>query len=534
MSVLERRLAQRSALAEFALRALGAEGPVALTEAAARASSAGLGCPHAAVFRKRSYGLELVASAGWPTGADAPAGAFPALTRTDAVAFAGAGPLAHGVAARVDGGTPYLLVAAAPEALGLDEDDRDFFRDVGAVLHGAFERAELEAGLRDSEARARSSEARAHAVLDTTVDGIVTIDERGRIQSFNHAAEAIFGYRAAEVHGENVSVLMPEPHRHLHDGYLRHYLETGQRNIIGIGREVIGRRRDGSTFPMDLAVSEVVVPGVRLFTGIVRDITERRALEREVVHGIEHERQQIARDLHDELGQELTGIHLLAGDLARRLEGREREDAREIAALVGVADDKARGIARGLVMTDVGQSELGAAVAAMVRRAGRLLGVRATFEASGAAGPVAAATATHLYRIAQEAFTNAARHANPTRIQVRLDWEEDALALSVLDDGDGIPGLTRGTLLPAPQRVRDRPGLGIQTMVYRARLLGGTLTLAPVEGGGTAVVCHVPRAYVPPDDLGLARASGDVPAAPEADVLEAGAPEAPGGAPAEP
>jgi PAS domain S-box-containing protein len=118
------------------------------------------------------------------------------------------------------------------------------------------------------------------AILHTVVDGIITIDSTGRIRSLNPAVERIFGYSANELVGQNVSRLMPSPHREEHDEYLRRYLATGERKIIGIGREVSARRKDGSTFPCEIAVSELSVGGQRLFTGILRDVSERnRALE---------------------------------------------------------------------------------------------------------------------------------------------------------------------------------------------------------------------------------------------------------------
>jgi PAS domain S-box-containing protein len=163
------------------------------------------------------------------------------------------------------------------------------------------------------------SEARLRAILETAIEGIITIDERGLVESMNPAAEKIFGYAALEVVGRNVSVLMPSPYREHHDGYLSNYLRTGQAKIIGIGREVVGQRKDGSTFPMDLSVGEVKLDGRRLFTGFVRDITERKQLQAAIPAAAEQEKARIARELHDGLGQQIGGTLFLTRGLARDL-----------------------------------------------------------------------------------------------------------------------------------------------------------------------------------------------------------------------
>jgi PAS domain S-box-containing protein len=132
-----------------------------------------------------------------------------------------------------------------------------------------------ETALQDSAARLRT-------IVDTAVDGIITIDAQGRVESFNPAAEYIFGYTPDEVVGRNVSMLMPAPYRQEHDGYLANYLKTGIKKIIGTGREVVGLRKDGSTFPMELAVSDMHIGVQRKFTGLVRDITLRKQTESEL------------------------------------------------------------------------------------------------------------------------------------------------------------------------------------------------------------------------------------------------------------
>jgi two-component system sensor kinase FixL len=127
----------------------------------------------------------------------------------------------------------------------------------------------------------RDAEPRLRALLDAAVDAIITIDQHGLIESINPATEQLFGYSAEELLGSNVSMLMPAPHRTHHDGYIQRYLMTGERRIIGIGREVEARRKDGSLFPVDLAITEFELDGVVMFTGLVRDISDRRAAERD-------------------------------------------------------------------------------------------------------------------------------------------------------------------------------------------------------------------------------------------------------------
>jgi PAS domain S-box-containing protein len=124
-----------------------------------------------------------------------------------------------------------------------------------------------------------TSEVWMHAILEAVVDGIISIDEPGAIRTINPAAERLFGYTQDEVIGQNVKILMPSPYREEHDGYLARYLATGEKRIIGIGREVLGRRKDGTTFPMDLSVAEARLGNERIVVGIIRDITERKRAE---------------------------------------------------------------------------------------------------------------------------------------------------------------------------------------------------------------------------------------------------------------
>lgn len=177
------------------------------------------------------------------------------------------------------------IIGIGREVTGLRKDGRTFPMDL-AVGEARIGGRRLFAGtVRDisgrkrTESRLRESEARTRAILEAAVDGVITIDESGIVRSVNPAAERIFGYRAVEIVGRNVNMLMPEPYRSEHDGYLRNYMETSQARIIGLGREVQGQRKDGSVFPMDLAVGEGALAGGRIFAGFVRDITDRKAVE---------------------------------------------------------------------------------------------------------------------------------------------------------------------------------------------------------------------------------------------------------------
>jgi PAS domain S-box-containing protein len=144
------------------------------------------------------------------------------------------------------------------------------------ILHDLTERERVEGILRESAAQLR-------AVVDTAVDGVILIDADGRILKFNPACEKLFRYQAEEVIGQNVRMLMPEPYRSGHDGYIRNFLTTSEKKIIGIGREVIGRRKDGSTFPMDLSVGEAKQDGSSIFVGVIHDLTDRKRTEAQLI-----------------------------------------------------------------------------------------------------------------------------------------------------------------------------------------------------------------------------------------------------------
>jgi two-component system sensor kinase FixL len=159
-----------------------------------------------------------------------------------------------------------------PLHLSVGEMELDGKPAFTGILHDLSRRVAIEEALRKSEERLRS-------IVESAVDAIIVIDDRGLIQAFNPSAERLFGYTVSDVIGRNVNMLMPSPDREQHDGYLRRYLTTGEHKIIGIGREVTGLKKDGTRFPVHLSVGEMVSEGKRSFTGILHDLSDRVALE---------------------------------------------------------------------------------------------------------------------------------------------------------------------------------------------------------------------------------------------------------------
>jgi two-component system sensor kinase FixL len=181
----------------------------------------------------------------------------------------------------------WIVIGMAFAALGLLGAALALFaREVNRGQRGADAllraKTDLEAQVSARSADLRDSTARLQSIIDSAVDGIIVIDSKGRIGAFNRGAERLFGYPAAEVIGRNVNTLMPSPQHEEHDGYLARYLQTGQAKIIGTGREVTGRRRDGTTFPLHLSVGEMSVGGERMFTGMLHDLSERVRLEEQL------------------------------------------------------------------------------------------------------------------------------------------------------------------------------------------------------------------------------------------------------------
>ena len=213
----------------------------------------------------------------------------------------------------------------------------------GEMLHQS--RRRTIAMTRDALAR----EAHLQSILDTVPEAMIVIDERGIMRSFSSAAERLFGYRADEALEQNVKILMPTPYREDHDGYLQRYMQTGERHIIGIGRVVVGRRKDGSTFPMELAVGEMNSGNRRFFTGFIRDLTERQntearlqELQSELVHISRLTAMgEMASTLAHELNQPLSAISNYLKGSRNLLEDRSDENSTTIRNALDKAADQA-------------------------------------------------------------------------------------------------------------------------------------------------------------------------------------------------
>jgi two-component system sensor kinase FixL len=328
-------------------------------------------------------------------------------------------------------------------------------------------------------------EKRLRAILETAVEGIITIDERGIIESVNTAAEQIFGYRAGEIIGKNVSMLMPSPHGDVHDGYLTNYLRTGHAKIIGIGREVAGRRKDGTIFPMDLSVSEVKLASRRMFTGFIRDITERKQLEKEILEISDREQRRIGQDLHDGLCQHLAGIELMSQVLAQKLTPKSKAHAKQvnqIASHVRDAISHTRSLARGLSPVTIESEGLMSALHELATDTEKIFRVHCRCDFDEPVAMHDHATATHLFRIAQEAVSNAIKHGKARRVVISLRDARGRIVLRVSDNGKGFP-----------KRTPKNKGMGLRIMQSRVGMIGGTIAIERNSSGGVSVTCAVPQ-----------------------------------------
>ncbi|HET9717409.1 MAG TPA: PAS domain S-box protein [Pseudolabrys sp.] len=387
----------------------------------------------------------------------------------------------------------------------------------GEILHRSRKRATMMT--RDALAR----EAHLKSILDTVPEAMIVIDDRGIMQSFSTAAERLFGYRASEALGQNVNILMPPPYRENHNAYLERYLQTGERRIIGIGRVVVGLRKDGSTFPMELAVGEMKSADRRFFTGFIRDLTERQKtearlqeLQAELVHISRLTAMgEMASTLAHELNQPLSAISNYLKGSRRLLEGSNDEKSRSMReALEKAADQAMRAgqiIRRLREFVSRGESERRVeSITKLVEEASALAlvgvkdrGIRVQFQFD----PSVELVLVDRVQI-QQVLLNLVRNA--------MDAMEDSSArslivavapeggshvrISVADTGSGIqPEIAEQLFQPFITTKRQGMGVGLSISRTIIEAHGGRIWVEPNPGGGT--IFHFTLAVVDEGDV---------------------------------
>jgi len=424
-----------------------------------------------------------------------------------AAAFGGAPAGAVAILLGLAGG---LYVAGAADGLtGGDLIGGMIFLLIGAAITAGGEafqimRSRAEAVNRDLLAR----EAHLQSILATVPDAMVVITERGMMQSFSVAAERLFGWKADEVIGKNVKMLMPESYREQHDGYLDRYLTTGECRIIGVGRVVVGERRDGSTFPMELSVGEMISGDQRYFTGFIRDLSERQdteqrlqELQSELVHMSRLTAMgEMASALAHELNQPLSAMaNYLKGSsrlLAAEPVPRERlleaiEKAGDQALRAGeiirrLRDFVARGEAERRVESLPKLIEEASALALV---GAKEHGVRVQFRFAPGIDFVLAdkvqiqQVTLNLIRNAMEAMESVTKRV----LEVRIDpADDDHAQVTVADTGSGIsPAIADQLFQPFVTTKRTGMGVGLSISRTIIEAHGGRLWMEPNPGGGT-------------------------------------------------
>ncbi|MEZ4699878.1 MAG: PAS domain S-box protein [Rhodothermales bacterium] len=352
------------------------------------------------------------------------------------------------------------------------------------------------------------SNARIKAIVDHAVDAIITIDERGIIESFNPAAEAIFGYAHHEVYGKNVNCLMPMDYAAEHDAYLERYLISGERRIIGVGREVEGMRHDGTRFPIELSVSEVLVAGKRIFTGIVRDITERKQLEHikdDFVSIVSHELRTPLTSINGSLGVLASGTVGAIPEAAQRMIGIARRNCERLVRLIndlldlqkmeaGKFDIHREPVNLVQLMNQSLESNAGFARAHNVR-----LELVSTTEPCPLDGDP-----DRLLQVMANLISNAAKFS-PTdeTITIRVDREPEMVRVAIEDRGIGIPEEQIATIFDkfvqvdsTLQRQKGGTGLGLSISKRIIEMHGGRLSVESTMGKGTTFFFELPLAPV--------------------------------------
>lgn len=320
-----------------------------------------------------------------------------------------------------------------------------------------------------------------HILAKTAHEAIFLIDVHGVIQFVNPAAEILFGYQVKELLGKNINQLMPSPHRELHDSYIKDYLETGKANVIGKGRQLLGLRKDGSQFPMYISLGEIQLKNIHLFAGLIMDLSVQQRLQREILAIPAREQQRIGEELHDGLGQQLTGLSMLAQSLLNKATKPEYELASQLASGLHEALTQVRALARGLMPIQIYADGFMISLKEITETIEQQSHIPIKLQIDDVVLLFDDATATHLYRIVQESLNNAVKHAEASNINVSLKVEQDHGVLEIIDNGIGIP-----------LDLEDSSGLGLNIMRHRCGLFDGEITINSAGKRGTKVCCRFP------------------------------------------
>jgi signal transduction histidine kinase len=311
------------------------------------------------------------------------------------------------------------------------------------------------------------------ALLDTVSDLIFEVRKDGLVTAFHGSAENEFAITADAVVGKKLMELLPTQIGQLAMHYLEKALRTSAPQKFSCQYLVPGRLR---YFETRLAVSAA---GVAL--AVVRDVTDRETLEKEVAESSSRVQMRIGQDIHDGLGQHLAGITFLSRALEKNLASKklpEAAEAAEISKLVIEALSQTRNLARGLFPVEVESTRLCQSMRELAHTAEQLFNLSCTLECDTDLVIQNKNASTHLFRLAQEAINNAVKHGRAQRVTIVLGTSGDNAVLRIIDDGVGFP----------PEGVK-RSGLGLRIMTYRAQKVGGTLEIQPGPHGGTVVTC---------------------------------------------
>ncbi|MFG1361229.1 sensor histidine kinase [Xanthobacter pseudotagetidis] len=426
-----------------------------------------------------------------------------------AVVVVSARGIAAGIAALIAGiAGAATMAAVAPASAAFDPVAAALFAACGIGICAMGER--LRRTTSDAVARNRdlmAREAHLSSILDTVPDAMVVIDAQGVIRSFSSAAERLFGFGAAEAVGRNVSALMPEPYRTAHDGYIQRYLTTGERRIIGIGRVVVGERKDGTTFPMELSVGEMKSASERFFTGFIRDLTERQEtearlqeLQAELVHISRLTAMgEMASTLAHELNQPLSAIANYIKGSRRLLEGdpprlEMMQDALEKAGEQALRAGQIIRRLRDFVSRGESERRL-ESLSKLVEEASALAlvgakehGIQVRFH-FGAKCDLVLADKVQVQQVLLNLMRNAVEAMMDTprrQLTVRTEpAEDDMVLISVSDTGHGISPEV-GAQLFTPFLTTKRHGMGVGLSISRTIIEahGGRIWADPNPEGG--------------------------------------------------